>query len=220
MKQTYYVLLDIDGTLIDSNEQHARSWQEYLAGQGLNLPVERLSIMIGMGGDRILKELYGGSLDKKRQKKMTAEIDELYLEKYAPRVKPLPGAAEFLAAMHARGLRVALATSARQELMEVIFRLVPLKPFIVGATTSSDVNESKPSPDIFLTAIRKFGFEPRRTVVVGDTPYDIMAAHAVPCPAIAVRTGHYPYQMLSGADEVWKDVQDLTRNMNRSLLGF
>lgn len=218
MKQIQSVLLDIDGTLIDSNEQHARAWHEYLAGQGLKVPLGRLRLMIGMGGDRILRELYRDRLDEERMKAMTEERDELFLRRYASRVRPMPGAVEFVAAMAARGLRVALATSARDEMLDSIFRTVPVKPFIVGHTTSSEVKRSKPAPDIFLAAIRRFGFETGRTVVVGDTPYDIEAARAVPCRCVAVQSGHFPYSMLGGADELWRDVQHLTRAMSRSIL--
>lgn len=218
MKYVHSVLLDIDGTLIDSNEQHAHAWQAYLADHGLRLPVERIALMIGMGGDKILKELFHGELSDKKMERMSQERDQLYLDRFARRVKPIPGAVEFVAAMASRGLRVALATSASDDLLESIFRVVPVKSFIVGLTTASEVEHSKPSPDIFRNAIRKFGFEASRTVVVGDTPYDIEAAKDTPCRAIAVQTGHFPPYMLGGADELWPDVQHLTRNMSRSML--
>lgn len=220
MKHIHSVLLDVDGTLIDSNEQHAHAWHDYLKNKGINVPVERLSLMIGMGGDKLLTELYRRKLSEKEIKKMSQERDELYLASYASRVKPIPGAVEFVGQMASRGLRVALATSAADELLESIFRILPIEPFLVGYTTSSEVKHSKPSPDIFLTAIKKFGFEAPRTVVVGDTPYDIEAAKAVPCRVIAVLTGHYPFYMLGGADELWRDAQHLTRNMHKSLLAL
>lgn len=215
---TENILLDIDGTLLDSNEQHAQSWKQLLDGEGRELPLGMIRLLMGMGGDKILEKVFGSERSEKEIEKLTTKRDNLYLSDYFHAVDVIPGALEFMRALFSRGYRVALCTSMREELLEGVLAKLPVLDYCVGYTHADDADGSKPDPDIFLAAIRKFGFEPARTVVVGDTPYDIEAARQVPCRVIAVGTGGYPYNLLTQADEFYENVMQLTRKLDDSLI--
>lgn len=212
------VLVDVDGTLIYSNEYHARAWKETLERYGVELPISNLRLLIGMGGDKILAQIFGSSLDEKKKKAITQEVDSTYVEKYVWQVKAIPGAVELLRNLYTMGIRVALATSGKKQVFEAAMRVAPVLDYCVGYTTADDAHTTKPDPAIFLAAIRKFGFEAASTVAIGDTPYDIEAAKKVPCRAIAVRTGGFPYQMLALADEQYDSVDHLNRMLHTSIL--
>lgn len=222
LRATEAVLLDFDGTLIDSNYQHALAWRHYLVQKtGLDLPVSRLGAMIGMGGDKILTELFGtDAYSDKEMQKMGKERDELYMEQYWHRVQPIAGAEEFVRALYTKGYKVVLATSMSDALLEEAYRTTRVKPFILGATTADDTDESKPAPDIFSAAMKKYRVYPHRTVVVGDSPYDIAAGEKALCRAtVAVRTGNFPDQMLSRATAIYDSVYQLMHEIESSPLG-
>jgi HAD superfamily hydrolase (TIGR01509 family) len=212
------VLLDIDGTLIDSNEAHARAWVDLLERYDAAIPLSRMRLMIGMGGDKILERIYGEKPDEKKIEKMGAERDEIFVSQYLPDVKVLPGAPDFVRTMYTKGLRVVLATSARETLLGDFRAMLQIDDWCHGFVTSTDVEASKPEPDILIAGIKKYGFDRNRTVMIGDSPYDIEAARAVPCRSIAVRTGGFPAQMLELADEQYESVLELSRLMPQSIL--
>jgi HAD superfamily hydrolase (TIGR01509 family) len=220
LKDIRSVLLDFDGTLLDSNAAHAVAWKEYLEQKtGLRLPTLRLASMMGMGGDKIFKKLFPGEYSEKEIRKMSDERDDYYLETQMARVKPVAGAVEFVAELARRGIKVAIASSAKQKLLDPSLKLVPIEPYIVGFSTPDEASNSKPDPDIFTAGMEKFHFEPRHTAVVGDSPYDIQAADAAQCRAVvAVRSGNYPSTDLSMADEIYKDVNELRVKLDESIL--
>ena len=217
MRRVENVLLDIDGTLLDSNEPHAQAWVEALARHEIAVPLSRMRLLIGMGGDKILRKLAPG-MDPDKMKKIAAERDELFLEKHLQDVRLFPGVRELALALHTAGLRIILATSNKDKVLESFQEMLGIDDYVYGVTTASDATESKPSPDILLAGIRKFALDRNRTAMVGDTPYDIEAARKVPCPSIAVLAGGFPAQMLSLADELYLDIQELTRCLHDSLL--
>jgi HAD superfamily hydrolase (TIGR01509 family) len=219
MKQIENVLLDIDGTLIDSNEQHARAWVKTLDKLGYHQPLSHVRLLIGMGGDKILKMASGGKLSDAEIEKISKKRDEEFVKEYWGGLKPFPGAYELLQALHTRGYRVVFATSMGKELLERVFTILPFaKDFILGCTGADDVQNSKPDPDIFAAAVRRFGLDRNRTAVIGDSPYDIEAARNMGCKSIAVLTGRFPVQMLATADETHVDLHHLLRSLDKSLL--
>jgi len=220
LRGTEAVLLDFDGTLIDSNHAHAVAWRDYLEKEtGLDLPASRLGMMIGMGGDKILTELFGDRFSPKQMKKMGEARDELYLKEQWSRVQPVPGAYQFVQNLYSRGYKVVLATSMSNELLETAYKLFPIQPFILGATTADMAEESKPSPDIFSAAMKKYALAPARTAVVGDSPYDIAAAKEALCRStIAVRTGDFPDAVLATAAAIYDSVSQLDREFDSSPL--
>jgi HAD superfamily hydrolase (TIGR01509 family) len=220
VKDIQNVLLDFDGTLLDSNGAHAVAWKEYLEQKtALKLPIGRIALMMGMGGDKVFKELFGDEYSEKEIKKMSDERDDYYLETQMSHVKPIAGAVEFVGELARRGLKVAIASSAKQKLLDPSLKLVPVQPYILGFSTPDEASNSKPDPDIFVAGMKKFNFDPQHTAVVGDSPYDIQAARAALCRAVvAVRSGNFPSTDLSLADEVYTDVNELRLRLDQSVL--
>jgi HAD superfamily hydrolase (TIGR01509 family) len=219
IKHIESVLLDIDGTLVDSNEAHARSWEDILSQNGYHVPLSELRLMIGMGGDKILEHVSDGRLSESEIEKISKKRDALFADEYLPHVKAIPGVEELLRSLWSRGLKVAFATSMKQELLKKVLKLIPhANSYVLGATDADQAANSKPDPDILSAALRRFAFDRARTALIGDSPYDIEAAHKLPCKAIAVLTGGFPAQMLQTADEIHPDIQHLTRGLSQSLL--
>lgn len=220
MRAIESVLLDFDGTLLDSNAAHAGAWKEYLAQKtGLDLPTGRVALMIGMGGDKIFQKLFGSKFSDREIKAMSNERDDLYMEQYFPRVKPIAGSVDFVRELAGRGFRLAVASSAKQKLLAPALKLVPIEPYLVGFSTPDEAEESKPAPDIFEAAMKKFDFDRNRTAVIGDSPYDVEAAKAASCrTVIGVLSGHFSYADLSLADEIYNDVDELRRKLDESAL--
>lgn len=217
MRRIESVLLDIDGTLLDSNEAHAQSWKTQLDKEGIPASLQQLRLLMGMGGDKILRKITGSSLTEGEAKRISKRRDELYLKDCFPHVKAFPGVIDLMKALVVRGQRVALATSATQELLDAMLRKLPIQDYVVGHATASEAGRSKPDHDIFEAAVKKFGFERNRTVAIGDSPYDVEAARRLPCYSIAVCTGGYPSYMLSTATEIYDDIVQLTRSIDKSM---
>lgn len=199
------LLFDVDGTLVDSNDHHARCWVEAFAHFGRNFDYGVIRGQIGKGGDLLVPDLlqakdirrFGEALKKYRSK--------LYREKYLPEVKPFPFATNLLETLHQRGVKMALASSADAEEVEYYTRLLGAENLIEGSTSKKDAKLSKPSPEIFEAALEQAGSDPKFTFVVGDTPYDILAAHRSATPVIAVLSGGFERETLAKAEFLFDD---------------
>jgi HAD superfamily hydrolase (TIGR01509 family) len=180
------ILLDIDGTLVDTNYLHVDAWARAFHGVGLVVPRAAIHREIGKGSDQFLPVFV-----KEQQKAERA--DELHLAEYAKLAEfgfALPGARELLLSLHADGHALWMATSAKPE--EVAQRLDAIgvsKEIIAGIVSSGDVARSKPAPDIFLEACKRAHCRPEQAVVLGDTIWDMQAAKAAGTRAAAVLTG-------------------------------
>lgn len=172
------VLLDVDGTLVDSNDAHTHSWVETFAEHGLDVPYSRIAAMIGMGGDRIIEVVAGLPRDTRANARLGEQRSENFRERWLSRVRPFPGVRDFVQRLHRTGYRLALATAARAEELGPLLALADLTDVIEAAASSSDVESSKPAPDIVEAALAAAPGEHNRarTVLVGDTVYDALAA--------------------------------------------
>jgi HAD superfamily hydrolase (TIGR01509 family) len=191
-------VLDIDGTLIDSNYHHALAWYRALRSVGEICPVWRLHRLIGMGGDQVVTAVGGEDLERRvgdrAREQQGREVDAL-LEEMAP----LPGARDLLVAVKERGHRLVLASSAQQRHVEVFLDLLDARDIVDDWTTSADVESSKPAPDLLQVALKKLGAPPDApSVMVGDSVWDVEAAKRAGMPAIVVRSGGF------GDDELRK----------------
>lgn len=186
---TEAVLLDIDGTLLDSNDAHARSWAEVFQRHGLPPTFEQVRPLIGKGGDKLLAELVGIDHESPQGKQLSDERRELFLKQYLPRLKPTPGARELVQRLRDDGIQVVIATSAKGQELQALLRQAGVEDLIEAATTSDDAEQSKPDPDIVHAALRRAGVQPVEAMMVGDTPYDIEAARAAGVDTIALRCG-------------------------------
>lgn len=197
-------IFDVDGTLVDSVDLHAKCWQEAFARFGFQLPFQKIRSQIGKGGDQLLPyflkpqelEEHGEALDGLRS--------ELFREEYLEQVKPFPKVRELFERIRADGRRIALASSGKAEEIEHYVKLCNIDDVVDIRTTSDDSEKSKPHPDIFQAAMDKLGIEaPREAVVIGDSPFDAEAAGRVSIPTIAVLCGGFSTDDLKKAGARW-----------------
>jgi len=180
------ILLDIDGTLVDTNYLHVDAWARAFHGVGLVIPRAAIHREIGKGSDQFLPVFV-------KEKQKAERADELHLAEYAKLAAfgfALPGARELLEALHGDGHALWMATSAKPE--EVAQRLEVIgvsKEIVAGIVSSGDVARSKPAPDIFAEACKRAHCRPEQAIVIGDTVWDMMAAKAAGTRAVAVLTG-------------------------------
>lgn len=193
------VILDIDGTLLNSNDAHARAWVDALAAFDIQRSFADVRPLIGMGGDKLLPVLAGIEEESALGSKLSARRAELFAREHLPRVRPFPKVRELLLRMSGAGLRLAVASSAKKEELQQFLQLANIVDLIEGATSSSDAQNSKPDPDIVRAALSKLELEPHEVVMIGDTPYDIQAAGQLGIETIAFRSGGRSDADLSGA---------------------
>ena len=191
MTDSTIAVLDIDGTLIDSNYQHALAWYRALRLVGETYPVWRLHRLIGMGGDQVPTAVKGEDLERRvgdqARDQQGREVDAMLEE-----IAPLPGARDLLVAIRERGHRLVLASSAQQRHVDVFLDKLDARGIVDDWTSSADVEASKPAPDLLQVALEKLGAPPGvSSVVVGDSVWDVEAAKRAGMPAIVVRSGGF-----------------------------
>lgn len=213
------VLFDVDGTLVDSNAVHARAWVEAFREVGLDVPVERVQPLIGMGGDKLMPEATGLAADDPRLDGLGERRTELFLQRYVGDIGPLPGARALIERLTADGLVIAIATSAKKDELAAILRAGGLEPSLFDTrTSSSDAEHSKPEPDIVEAAVHRAGVPAADCVMIGDTPYDLEAATRAGVDLIGVRSGGWRDADLPGALAVYDDPADLLAHLADSPL--
>lgn len=183
------VLLDVDGTLVDSNDAHAESWVRVLRAAGHEVTFEQVRPLIGMGGDKLLPTLAGIESESGEGKRLAEERWQLFRDEFLPALSATPGAALLVRRLRAAGLQPVVATSGKEDEARAILQQAGLAGLLPRRTSSDDAEESKPDPDIVHAALARAGAEPREAVLVGDTPYDIEAATRAGVRAIALRCG-------------------------------
>ncbi len=207
---TRALLFDVDGTLLDSNDAHARAWVAALAETGYAVPFERVRPLIGMGGDKLLPELVpGASDDTEPGKTILRRRLEIFKQRELPGIRPTGGARELLEAVRARGWSVVVATSAKQAELDDLLARGDLGPLVDVASTSDDAQESKPDPDIIDAALRKAKVAARDAVMIGDTKYDVEAAHKARVPCVALLCGGNDPATLREAEATYSDPAEL-----------
>lgn len=209
------VLFDIDGTLLDTNYLHVVAWWRAFRDTGHG-DVDMASIhhSIGLSSTELVHRLVGGGGDA------TVEAHGSRFAELQPEAEALPGAAELVQACATAGRRAVLATSAKESDLEWMLPLIGAGDAVHGVSTAAEVDRSKPSPDILELAMREHGLDPDRTLMVGDTVWDIASAKNAGLPCIALTCGGISEVELrqAGASEVYADPADLLANLQRSLL--
>ena len=214
------VLFGIDGTLVDSNDQHVLVWQAVIAGEGKRFDRQMLHDQIGKGADMLVPALLPGS-DAATAKRLGEAHGELYKAEYLSTVKPFPGARALLAKVHAAGQQVVLASSASQAELDHYIALLDAEALVAATTCADDVARSKSAPDIFATALAKVApLTAAEVIVVSDTPYDVEAAKAGGIAAIGLRSGKFADAALRdvGAVAIYDDVSALLASYGKSPL--
>jgi HAD superfamily hydrolase (TIGR01509 family) len=215
------VLLDVDGTLVDSNEAHARAWADILRERGWpDITWQDVLPLIGMGGDKLLPKLTGVAIDSKRGKALAEERTEHFLTAYAPTIRAWPGTRELLEAIRDRGLKRVIATSAKDDELEILLDRAGVADLITRETTSDDAKgKSKPDPNIIIAALEKAQARPGEAIMIGDTPYDVEAATAAGVRTIAFRCGGWGDEPLAGAVAIYAGPAELVARIEDSPLG-
>jgi HAD superfamily hydrolase (TIGR01509 family) len=211
-------ILDIDGTLVDTNYHHAIAWYRAFRRHDIVLPLWRIHRHIGMGGDQVVAALAGEEVEESQGDSIRAAEKDLYGELIGE-VEPFVGARDLIAALERRGRTVILASSAKEEEVDLYLDLLDARDLADGWTTSADVEATKPEPDLVLAALAKAGT--KEGVMVGDTPWDCKSAGRAGIPTIAVRTGGFSVQELedAGAVAVFESVVELEQRLDETLLG-
>jgi HAD superfamily hydrolase (TIGR01509 family) len=213
------VLLDIDGTLVDSNDAHARAWVMAFATENRDIEFSRIRPLIGKGGDKLLAEVAGIDADSDEGKRLSDRRREIFERQFARLLKPTRGARRLLERIRQDGITLAIATSAQAAEVEGLLRVAQVNDLIQAASSSDDAKESKPDPDIVHAALQRAGHEAAETIMIGDTPYDIEAAARAGVGSIVLRCGGWwRDDQLAGALAIYDDPEDLLHNYDRSPL--
>lgn len=204
------VLLDVDGTLIDSNDAHAHAWVDVGREFGHEIAFSEVRRLIGMGGDKVLPRITGVEEDTDEGQRIAARRGEIFRERYLPDLKPFPRARELLQRLRDDGYTLVVATSASEEDMDPLLERAGIKDLIEEKTSSSDAEESKPDPDIVQAALGSVDARPGDALMLGDTPYDVEAAGRAGVRCVGVRCGGWDKDDgLGDAVAVYDDPADL-----------
>ncbi len=211
-------ILDVDGTLVDTNYQHALCWFEALRQHGATLPVWRIHRHIGMGGDQLVTALADEAFEAEHGDDVRAAEGALYGAAIRS-VAVLDGAAALLDALGEEDREIVLASSAKAGEVEHYLDLLDARERVTGWTTSADVERTKPHPDLVAAALERIDAD--EAVLVGDTPWDVEAAQRVGVPTIAVLTGGFAEAELreAGAVAVFEDLPQLLAGRSETPLG-
>jgi HAD superfamily hydrolase (TIGR01509 family) len=213
------VIFDIDGTLVDSNDAHARSWVDTFAEAGYDVSFDAVRPLIGMGADKLLPKTIGLRHDSEEGKKLVKRRSEIFRERYLPRLRPLPGSRALVQRIKSDGLKAIVATSAKEEELAGLLKAAQVEDLMEEKATASDARRSKPDPDIVEAAIEESGIPARQLVMIGDTPYDIEAATRAGVRSIGFRSGGWTDEGLKGAAEIYDGPADLLARYESSLIG-
>ena len=212
------VIFDVDGTLVDSNDAHARAWAAALAEHGHEVPFAHIRSLIGMGGDKLLPAAAGIDSASAQGRQISARRGAIFTERFLPHLRAFPQARALLEQLHAQGLKLAVASSARDEELKPLLALTGAAQLFETTTSASDARRSKPDPDIVQAALDRLGLPPADVAMVGDTPYDAEAAARAGIAMIALRCGGWDAHALGAAQAVYADPADLLAQLAASPL--
>lgn len=213
------IIFDVDGTLVDSVDLHARAWQETFRRFGKEIDFEDVRQQIGKGGDQLIPVFF----TEKEIEEFGEEMEEfrktLFRENYLHRVRPFPKVRELFERIKADKKKIALASSSPKKELDHYKRITEIEDLIDEETSADDVNRSKPHPDVFLEALEKAGEEkPEHAIVVGDTPHDVNAASKAELKVVGLLCGGFSKEQLAGCVALYKDPAELLAHYHKSPL--
>ncbi len=216
-----HFLLDVDGTLVASNDAHAQAWVAALAEFGYETTYEQVRPLIGMGADTLMPSLFPDlSAESREGQQITKRRRDIFLHVYAPSLRPTRGARDLVRRMQEMGFETAIASSATNDELTALLRAARVSDLVKSYTTADDADRSKPHPDIIQSALKKNRWDTHTTVMVGDTPYDIEAAVKAQLPCIALRCGGFEDIMFSDAVAVYNDPIDMLDHLEQVTSAF
>lgn len=217
-KRSTAAILDIDGTLIDTNYHHAVAWFRAFRQHGHVVPIWQIHRHIGMGGDKLVSALLSEEVEEREGDDIRAAEKALYFT-FIEEVEPLRGARALMEDLRDRGAAVILASSAKADEVDHYLDMLDARSLADGWTTSADVQATKPDPDLVLAALEKIGS--KNAIMIGDSTWDCHAAKAAGIKSIAVLTGGFSSEELreAGASEVFESIDELRQSLDETPLG-
>ena len=217
-KRLTAVLFDVDGTLVDSNDAHCRAWVKAFSEYGLTVDPNAVRRSIGMGGDKLMPAVSGIQHESPLGKLIAKRRAEIFKRESLPRLEPFNGAKGLVAAIKERGWTAVAASSAKEDELRPLLAIAGVDSLMDASTSSDDVEESKPDPDIIQAALARAHADPSEAIMIGDTPYDIEAARRAGLTTIAFRSGGWSDSDLDGAIAIYDGPWDLLARIEESPL--
>jgi HAD superfamily hydrolase (TIGR01549 family) len=213
-------ILDIDGTLVDTNYQHAIAWFRALRRFDVTEQLWRIHRHIGMGGDQLVASVAGDEVEERCGDEVRDAESEEY-KKLIDEVQAMEGSRELIVDLGERDNAVVLASSAKDWEVEHYLDLLDAREIVEAWTSSADVEETKPEPDLVQAALEKVDGDPADAMMIGDTVWDVEAAHRAGVETLAVLTGGFSEQELrdAGARDVYTSVEELRQSLRETALG-
>jgi HAD superfamily hydrolase (TIGR01509 family) len=212
------VIFDIDGTLIDSVDLHAKAWKDALEHFGYEFTFDKIRGQIGKGGDQLLPFLLNGEEAEAKGREIEKCRSDLFKKQYLAQVKPFPGVRDLFQRFLKEGWKIALASSAKGDELQTYKKTAGIDDLLDTETSSDDADKSKPHPDIFLAALEHLGdMRPEDCLIVGDSPYDAEAAAKASIRAIGVLCGGFELDELqkAGYEDIFRDPTDMLQNFDK-----
>ena len=214
------IIFDLDGTLVDSVGFHTEAWVKAFQEYGYDFSFDKLRQQIGKGSEYIIGELLPAEEAEKLESDIAGYRKQYYQDNLLEKVQPFPKVRELFEKIKADDIKIVLASSARTETIEHYKKLLKIEDLIDGATSTDDVDKSKPEPDIFQSALKKLGkISTEEVIVVGDSPYDAAAAGKANLRTIGVLCGGFERETLTqaGCVALYQDPADLLDNYPKFL---
>jgi HAD superfamily hydrolase (TIGR01509 family) len=210
------VIVDIDGTLVDSNDYHAKAWVRAFQEFGYLVAPEQVRPLIGMGGDQIIPRLIKISERSDIAKAISKRRSEIFRRYYLPWVRKFPKSRELLLKLLNEGLKFTIGTSSEPEDARALLKTAQINDLV--RELPPHPHHSKPAPDVIMSAINFLNLQPFQCIMLGDTPHDIKAASKAGVKTIAFRTGGWNDENLSGAIAIYDGPEDLLNHFNATIL--
>jgi len=211
------VILDVDGTLVDSNDPHARAWVDAFAEAGVEVSFDRVRRAIGMGGDKLLPHVSGISKESPQGERIDARRREIFKSRYLPTVQPFPRVRELVERFARDGFRLVVASSASEDDLRPLLDRAGVADLIQARTSSDDAENSKPDPDIVWAALKRSRAPSNAAIMLGDTPYDVEAALGARIRVVGLESGGWRREELKGAAEVYASAAELCDRYETSI---
>jgi len=203
------VILDVDGTLVDSNDAHARAWVEAFAEHGITVAFDHVRRCVGMGGDKLMPEVSGIEESSELGAKIASRRADIFSTRYLPSLQPFPKVRELLERLTADGFALVVASSAKKEELDPLLERANVADLILRKTSSDDAENSKPDPDIVEAAVKQAGCAKDRAIMIGDTPYDVAAARRAGIEIVGLECGGWTREALAGSLATYRDAAHL-----------
>ena len=198
----FAVILDVDGTLVNSNDAHAQAWVDAFNEAGIDVSHDRVRRAIGIGGDKLMPHVAGIREDSRERSRISKRRGEIFREHHLPRLSAFPLVRDLVRQFTTDGYTVVVASSAQSDELSQLLKIAGVSDLISATASSSEASRSKPDPDIVQAALQRSGAPAGQAIMLGDTPYDVEAALRAGIAIVGVESGGWSAEDLHGAVEV------------------